>query len=274
MAKCVRCGKRGLFLKLDYNRHCPACALSYKQDREAYIANQIRLKNENALHRYHSIPQHQFFYVDEHRKRQRGFPAIKTINITPKRDFSRFVVFDTETTGITPSRDRIVELGAVRFVEGLPVERFCTLVNPECPIPPEASDVSGIYDSDVFHAPTISQVLTPFEAFIGTDLLIAHNLEFDLKMLFYSGSMLFDSKRNYLDTLAQARRLLKNPKSKYDSEGDYWYKDYDSDYDVENYKLETLCDYYDIWQVSSHRADFDALATGDLFLALVSEVQG
>ena len=44
--------------------------------------------------------------------------------------------------------------------------------------------------------------------------------------------------------------------------------DYDSDYDIENYKLETLCDYYKITIANAHRADADALATGDLFLRL------
>ena len=72
----------------------------------------------------------------------------------------------------------------------------------------------------------------------------------------------------------QAQRILKTPKRKYDKEYDSWEVDYDSDYDVENYKLETLCDYYKITIANAHRADADALATGDLFLRLVEEKQG
>ena len=278
MAKCVRCGKRGLFLQVDMNGHCPECAEKFRQER---LEQQRRVEAAQIAAsrvRYKSIPFYNITLSDLPRKRQRGFPDIKTSNITPKGCYDRFVVFDTETTGLTPSKDRIVELAAIRFCDGVPIEMFTTLIDPQCPIPPEASAVNQITNDMVERAPLISQVLPSFEEFIGNDILIAHNLEFDLKFLFYSGSTLLDTPRKYIDTLAQAQSLLRKPKRRYFPPEDqyddgHWDIDWDCDYDVDNHKLETLCDYYGIVRPYEHQAAADALVTGDLFMALVDEKQ-
>lgn len=278
MARCVRCGKKGLFLKVDLNGYCSECAeaLAAAQSEEARRRRRLleEIEQKKALLRLEMIPTYDIWLSDEFRKRRRGYEEVKTSNITPKGVYDRFVVFDTETTGLAPYRDRIVEIGAVRFVDYEPVERFTVLINPERPIPPEVSDINGITDDMVAYSPTISQVLPAFEEFVGSDNLIAHNLHFDLKFMFYSGSNLFDVKRKYFDTLEQAQRLLRRPRRVYDPDTDSWGPDYYSDYDVENHKLDTLCDYYDIRRAQEHRADSDALATGDLFLHLVVEKQG
>lgn len=278
MAKCVRCGKRGLFLKVDLNGHCPNCAEKFKQEKLEQRRREAAEKIAAARIRYKSIPYYDIYLSDEPRKRQRGFPDVRTTNITPKGIYNRFVVFDTETTGLTPSKDRIVELAAIRFCDGVPIEMFTTLIDPQCPIPPQASEVNKITNDMVEKAPLISQVLPSFEEFIGNDLLIAHNLEFDLKFLFYSGSYIFDTPRKYIDTLAQAQRLLRKPKRRYfPPEDEYdeggWDIDWNCDYDVENHKLDTLCQYYDIARPYEHQAAADALVTGDLFMALVNERQ-
>ena len=273
MAKCNRCGKKGLFLKVNYEGLCPECEEAVRKERVAKEREKRELAQKKALDRVNSIPERNIELSSEKRNRQKNYEPVKTSNITPKGVYDQFVAFDTETTGLAPSRDRIVELCAVRFMDGKPVERFGTLVNPERPIPPEATAVNNITDSMVAGAPTISQVLPAFEEFIGNDILIAHNLEFDLKFLYYSGSNLFETKRKYIDTLEQAQKILKKPKRKYDPEFELWDVDYDSDYDVEDHQLDTLCDFYGIVRTGSHRAGLDALATGDLFLNLVYEKQ-
>lgn len=183
-----------------------------------------------------------------------------------------FVAFDTETTGLFPSKDKIIELGAVRFVDGAPTEIFETFVDPQMPIPPKATSISHIDDAMVKGAPTIAQVLPAFEAFVGQDALVAHNLEFDLGFLFHSGSRVMDGKRKFYDTLALAGELLKKSKNAYGGQLGLFADDED-DYDVLNYKLATLCDYYNITTDAYHRAAGDALATGKLFLALMAEKQ-
>lgn len=258
---------------MNYEGLCAECEEKERQER-AEKARQAQAEREAAaLRRLESIPRCEVALSDEKRKRQRGYEHPKTSNITPKGVYDRFVVFDTETTGLAPSRDRILELAAIRFIDGEPVELFSSLVNPEREIPPEISALNIITDDMVADAPTISQVLPAFETFIGDDLLVAHNLEFDLKFAFHSGSTLLDTKRKYIDTLEQARKLLKKPRTKYYAEDDYWDYDYESDYDVDDHKLDTLCSYYGIIRPYEHRAAADALATGDLFLELVEEKQ-
>ena len=96
-----------------------------------------------------------------------------------------YVVFDTETTGLAPERDAIVQIGAVRAVNGRLVggETFETLVNPGRPIPPAASRVHGITDEMVTGAPDIRAAARAFHDFAHDAVLVAHNAPFDLAFL-------------------------------------------------------------------------------------------
>ena len=96
-----------------------------------------------------------------------------------------FVVFDTETTGLTPSSDAIVQIAAVRLINGRRVESevFDTLVNPGRPIPPHSTDVHGITDSMVVGAPDIIAAGRQFHKFAEGAVLIAHNAPFDMEFL-------------------------------------------------------------------------------------------
>lgn len=92
-----------------------------------------------------------------------------------------FVAFDTETTGLSPSAEGLVEVAAVRFslLHG-PKEYFQTFVNPRKPIPPQATRIHGITDEMVFEAPAIEQVLPSFFRFIEGAVPVAHNAPFDI----------------------------------------------------------------------------------------------
>jgi DNA polymerase-3 subunit epsilon len=92
-----------------------------------------------------------------------------------------FVAFDTETTGLYPTSEALVEIAAVRFdlVNG-PKEYFQTLVNPERPIPWQATNVHGITDDMVSDAPTAESVLPSFFTFIQDAVPVAHHAPFDL----------------------------------------------------------------------------------------------
>jgi DNA polymerase III epsilon subunit family exonuclease len=94
-----------------------------------------------------------------------------------------FVAFDIETTGFGPSRQRIVELGAVRMAGGEIVEGRSWLINPGIPIPWHASRVHGIEDEDVAEAPSFKSVYREFLSFAGDAVLLAHNASFDTGFL-------------------------------------------------------------------------------------------
>lgn len=97
-----------------------------------------------------------------------------------------YVVFDTETTGLLPEQgDRIVQIAAIRIVNGKPVaaEIFDTLVNPGRPIPAVSTAVHGITDAMVVGAPDIAAAGRSFHRFAEGAVLVAHNAPFDMAFL-------------------------------------------------------------------------------------------
>ncbi|MCC5977663.1 MAG: hypothetical protein JJU21_06360 [Salinarimonas sp.] len=96
-----------------------------------------------------------------------------------------YVVFDTETTGLDPQRDEIVQLAAVRVVNGRIVdgEMFETLIDPQRPIPPGATAVHGITPQMVIGAPQIAEAGARFHRFAAGAVLVAHNAPFDMAFL-------------------------------------------------------------------------------------------
>jgi len=90
-----------------------------------------------------------------------------------------FTVFDLETTGLSNRKDRIVEIGAVRYSKGTVTDSMNEFINPGIPIPAVASSIHGIYDRDVADKPFIEEILPLFLQFIEGSVLVAHNASFD-----------------------------------------------------------------------------------------------
>lgn len=165
----------------------------------------------------------------------------------------RFVAFDLETTGFLPGVDQIVEIGAIRYIDGQPEASFVTLVDPLRSIPKGASQVSGITDDMVVGKPKIQDVLDSFAEFCGNDLLVAHNAPFDFQF------MVADIQKHestapsglVLDTCAMARKVFPG---------------------LLNYKLGTLVQHLGIPSTGFHRAGEDAGYAGQLFNHILQRV--
>lgn len=96
----------------------------------------------------------------------------------------REIVIDTETTGLDPAGDRIVEIGAVELVNHIPSGKtFHAYINPERPVGAEAVRIHGLDDAFLRDKPVFAAVAESFLAFVGEATLIAHNGEFDLSFI-------------------------------------------------------------------------------------------
>lgn len=167
----------------------------------------------------------------------------------------RFIAFDTETTGTLPGVDRIIEIGAVRFVDGHVDAIYSTLVNPQIPIPAGASAVNGITDDMVQGKPMIHDLLESFAEFCGDDWIVAHNAAFDFGFLNsdiekHEGKA---GKGPIFDTYALAKKVYPG---------------------LANYKLSTLVQHLGIEASKFHRAESDAASCGHLFIRMVEKVFG
>lgn len=158
-----------------------------------------------------------------------------------------FIAFDVETTGLNPSSDRIVELGAALFVNGEKIRTFSSLVNPHISIPTSVTSINHITNDMIATAPIEENVFPKFLGFLGDainrgTIICAHNAQFDLSFLCKTLSRLgFDANLRYVDTLSLSRRLVKG---------------------LENYKQETVGAYFGLTNRNAHRADSDAEICG------------
>ena len=117
-------------------------------------------------------------------------PAERAIEDTKLRDLE-FVVFDTETTGLMPNKDEIVQIGAVRVVNGriVPGETIDQLVNPGRSIPAASTNVHGVTNEMVVNAPDPQTAASNLHAFARGAVIVAHNAPFDMAFLHRQAGM-------------------------------------------------------------------------------------
>ncbi|MCR5626871.1 MAG: PolC-type DNA polymerase III, partial [Lachnospiraceae bacterium] len=163
-----------------------------------------------------------------------------------------YVVFDIETTGLSPEKNRIIEIGAVRVENGEVVGRYNEFVNPEVPIPFRIQNLTGINDKMVMGAPTIKDILPGFLEFSKDAVMVAHNASFDCSFIRKNAKDLgLDFSKTVVDTVALSRLLLPG---------------------IKNYKLDTVAHELSVSLENHHRAVDDATCTGEIFIKLCNKL--
>lgn len=173
----------------------------------------------------------------------------------PKLNYNKLVFFDTETVSINPNY--IISLAYIAFEGGKRVDKDLILCNPDYPISPEASKVNGFTDEKVANYPLFPQQWAKIKKYFENAILIGHNCSFDVRALRaeFQRYNIQEPVFYTCDTYTNARRLI--PKT-----------------EVENYKLGTLCDYFNITLDNWHSADADTLAALKLYNKLVKLSDG
>ncbi len=163
------------------------------------------------------------------------------------------VVLDFESTGLNTAKAKIIEVGAVKLVEGTVVETFEQLVDPGEMLPPKITEITGITDANLQGQPTAAEVLPKLLAFIGDAPIAAHNASFDANLM-RSELKRLDLNWNgpVLDTLVYARKLYPKLKS---------------------YRLAALCKHLGVSLKNAHRAVHDAAATAQCLARMFDETR-
>lgn len=163
-----------------------------------------------------------------------------------------FICFDIETTGLSPLRDKITEIGAVKVVNGEITDTFSTFANPEMPIPAKITQLTGITDEMVKDAPSQREAVSAFLEFAGDNILVAHNAPFDTSFIRRAcENMHRDYPYTSIDTVAISRAILP---------------------DIKNVKLDTVANYLRLGTFNHHRATDDAEMLAKIFVSLCSRL--
>lgn len=163
-----------------------------------------------------------------------------------------YVAVDVETTGLDPQRDDIIEIAVVRFDEQAILEKWSSLVDPGREIPPFITQLTGISQETVAGAPGIFSLRGQLRKLIGDDVIVGHNVAFDMGFL---EQIHIGVRQHRLDTLTLASILFFNQS---------------------RYGLAELCRSLEIAAPEGappHRALSDALLTARLLQRLFEEAQ-
>jgi DNA polymerase III epsilon subunit family exonuclease len=167
-------------------------------------------------------------------------------------DATDYVVFDIETTGSKTPQCRVMEIGAYRVSGGRIVAEFESLVNPQSPIPPFISTLTGIDDAMVARAPLFQEIARELLDFLGSSVLVAHNAAFDVRFLNHEIARLYPGRmmRNpALCTVSLSKRVVP---------------------ELSNHRLHTVAEHFGVSIRDRHRAPGDARATAEVFIRLLA----
>lgn len=160
------------------------------------------------------------------------------------------VVFDFETTGLDVKTARIIEIGAIKYLNKKEIGRFSTLVHPGQKLPPETFGITGISDEMLADAPPLQDIFYDFHEFMRGCVGVAHNAEFDCNVMLHESARLgMSCQYHVLCTLKLARALLQ----------------------TERKNLDALAAHYNLTFESRHRSIGDILVTAEVLWNILKE---
>lgn len=164
-----------------------------------------------------------------------------------------YVAFDLETSGLNIETDNIIEIGALKVINGKVCGRFIEFVKPDHPITTMITNITGITNEMVANARNTVDIIRDFVTFCENHILVGHNIMFDYKfMKKYTAVYGLSFEKKGIDTLKIARKVHK---------------------DMESKSLGALCEYYNITNQAAHRAYHDALATAKIYHMLAHDFE-
>lgn len=168
-------------------------------------------------------------------------------------DLSDYTVVDIETTGMNWNFCNILEISGLKVRNKEIVEEFSELINPHEPIPYFIRNLTGITDEMVYNAPELKEVLIKFKEFLKDDIIVGHNVNFDVNFLYDNFINVLNEPltNNFVDTLRISRKLLP---------------------ELKHHKLDNLIDYYDIKSRDKHRALNDCILTNEVYIDMCKMV--
>lgn len=165
-----------------------------------------------------------------------------------------YVVVDIETTGFSPAYDEIIEISAIRYEDNQEKNKYVSLVKPSFEIDEYITELTGITNEMLVDAPCIEHCIREFKEFIGSDLLVGYNVNFDINFLYdnlknYYGESLGN---NYIDVMRIAKRALP---------------------ELGHHRQKDITNYYNIVVEVEHRAEADCIACKACFDALREDIE-
>ena len=164
-----------------------------------------------------------------------------------------FIAIDLETTGLNSKKEAIIEVSAVKFVDGEENSVFSHLLNPNKPISSFIEDLTGINDDMVKNKPSFIDILDDLMNFIGDLPIVGHNVKFDIDFIkeHSKNNYNLSKSHNICDTYLLSKIVL---------------------FSNEEHSLESVSEFYDLSIEGSHRATNDASNSGKILIRLISEL--
>lgn len=162
---------------------------------------------------------------------------------------NNYIIIDLETTGLSSIYDSIIEITAIRYVNHNPVDNFSTLIKIDEELDSYITELTGITNEMLINkGMDITEAMNILRQFINNDdILIGHNLNFDLKFL----DKYIALPNDYIDTLRLSRKILKN---------------------LKHHRLIDVANYYNVDCTDNHRAEKDCMITNSILIELEKDV--